>query len=79
MSGHRNATADLIADLARRHRVELTATESDVLARHISRLAGDDVVLDDVEQTLMSLQRAGHLSRRELVRLQARYLRESRP
>lgn len=79
MSGHRNATADLIADLARRHLVELTATESDVLARHISRLAGDDVVLDDIEQTLMSLQRAGHLSRRELVRLQARYLRESRP
>ncbi|PPQ41135.1 hypothetical protein [Rhodopseudomonas palustris] len=79
MSGQRNATADLIANLARQHRVQLTATESDVLAHHISRLAGDDVVLDDIEQTLMSLQRAGHLSRRELVRLQARYLRESRP
>jgi hypothetical protein len=47
------------------------------LAGLITRLAGDTVILDDVEQTLLALQRAGHLSRRDLVRLQARYLREA--
>jgi hypothetical protein len=35
--------------------------------------------LDEIEQLLIALQRAGHLSRTELVRLQANYLRETRP
>ena len=48
-------------------------------ADHITRLAGDDVVLDHVELMLLALQRASHLSRRELVRLQAKYLCEARP
>jgi len=38
----------------------------------------DTVILDDVEQTLLALQRAGHLSRRDVVRLQASYLREAK-
>jgi hypothetical protein len=44
-----------------------------------ARLSGDDVLLDDVEQMVIALQRAGVLSRVQAVRLQARYLRENKP
>jgi hypothetical protein len=73
-----NATALAIQALARRHHVQYVGTQSDALAQHITRLAGDQVVLDDIERTLVALQRNGHLSRREMVRLQASYLRETR-
>ena len=79
MSQRPTPTERIIRDMARRHHVEYTATPTDALAHDITRLAGDDVVLDDVEQMLLALQRAGHLSRQELVRLQANYLREARP
>jgi hypothetical protein len=35
--------------------------------------------LDEVECMLLALHRAGHLSRNQLVHLQARYLSETRP
>jgi hypothetical protein len=34
---------------------------------------------DEIEQLLFALQRAGHLTRVEMIRLQAKYLREARP
>jgi hypothetical protein len=37
------------------------------------------VQLDEIEQLLVALQRSGHLSRIEMVKLQATYLREARP
>jgi hypothetical protein len=49
-----------------------------MLAHHITRLAGDDVELDEIEQLLIALQRSGHLSRAEMIQLQASYLREAR-
>ncbi|ACF02850.1 conserved hypothetical protein [Rhodopseudomonas palustris TIE-1] len=79
MSSRRSATAGLISEMARQHQVQYVGTASDDLADHITRLAGDSVVFDEVEQTLLALQRAGHLSRRDLVHLQARYLREAKP
>jgi hypothetical protein len=72
-----SATAAAIRDMARQHDVQYVGTDTDTLAHHITRLAGDTVILDDVEQTLLALQRAGHLSRRDVVHLQARYLREA--
>lgn len=77
MSRRQSATAIVIRDMARQHKVHYVGTASDALAHHMTRLAGDTVILDDVEQTLLALQRAGHLSRRDVVRLQARYLREA--
>jgi len=74
----RNATATVIRDLARKYDVTYVKTRSDAVAHHITRLAGDHVELDDIEQLLIALQRAGHLSRTEIVRLQARYLREAK-
>jgi hypothetical protein len=74
-----SATALRIRKLARKHHVRYVRTSNDMLAHHITRLAGDDVELDEIEQLLIALQRAGHLSRNELVRLQASYLREAKP
>ncbi|MFZ2065538.1 MAG: hypothetical protein WAV27_06115 [Xanthobacteraceae bacterium] len=53
-------------------------TEHDMLAHHITRLAGDDLELDEIEQLLVALQRSGYLSRAEMIQLQANYLREVR-
>ena len=49
------------------------------LSHHITRLADDDVKFDAVEQMLIGLQRAGRITRLQMIRLQARYLRETKP
>ena len=74
----RKETADGIRALAERYGVTYAQTETDVWANHVTRLAGDDVSLDEIEQLLIALQRAGHLSRPEALRLQVNYLREAR-
>jgi hypothetical protein len=43
------------------------------------RLAGDMVELDEIEQLLIGLQRAKHITRIEVIQLQARYLHEAKP
>jgi hypothetical protein len=73
------STAALIREMAAQHHVTYVPTESELFANDITRLAGDYVRLDEVECMLLALQRAGHLSRAELVHLQARYLSETRP
>jgi len=79
MSARRpSPTAVVIRQMAERYGVTYVRTPNDRLAHNITRLAGDHVELDEVEQTLIALQRAGHLGRAELVRLQANYLREAR-
>jgi hypothetical protein len=74
-----STTATHIRKMARKFHVAYAGTRTDMLARHITRLAGDDVELDEIEKLLIALQRAGHLTRAEVVRLQARYLREAKP
>jgi hypothetical protein len=71
-------TATGIRQMAEQHGVAYVRTESDRLAHHITRLTGDHVELDEVEQMLIALQRAGHVSRAELLTLQASYLREAK-
>jgi len=73
-------TATYIRQLAARHRVAYTSTRGDELAGHYARLADNaPVAFDEVERMLIALQRAGHLERSELVRLQASYLNEAKP
>jgi hypothetical protein len=74
-----NSTAALIRRMAAQHQVSYSPTQSDLLAHHITRLSSDSVKLDDVECLLIALQRAGHITRDQLVHLQARYLREAKP
>ncbi len=73
------STAAYIRQMIIHHRLAYTATEGDDLAGHFARLADNDAVeFDEVEQMLLALQRAGHIDRNELVRLQANYLRETK-
>ena len=67
-----------VRTLARQHKVAYVPLPRDRLAHHITRPSGDDVELDEIEQLLVALQRSGHLSRTEMVHLQAAYLRETR-
>ena len=71
-------TETYIRKLASRHQVVFIPTKLDAFAQDVTRLAGDHVRLDEVECLLLGLQRAGHLSRPELIRLQAKYLREAK-
>jgi hypothetical protein len=72
-------TASVIRRMAARNNVTASVSENDVFAHQVTRLSGDDVLLDDVERMVIALQRAGLLSRVQAVRLQARYLRETKP
>ncbi|MCC8984792.1 hypothetical protein [Bradyrhizobium acaciae] len=74
-----SSTAAHIQALARRFRVSHSEGPNDRLAHHISRLAGDTVELDEIERLLIGLVRAERTTRPEMILLQARYLRESRP
>ena len=76
---HESTIAVRIRKMAQEHHVAYFRTQRDVLAHHITRLAGDIVQFDEIEQLLIALQRSGHLSRVEMVKLQAAYLREARP
>jgi hypothetical protein len=71
-------TARAIVDLAIRHGVTYRPTAGDAWAQQVTRLADDDVTLDDIELLLIALHRAGHLSRPEALRLQVEYLREAK-
>jgi hypothetical protein len=71
-------TADVIQRLATANNIAVVVTSNDVFAHHVTRLSGDDVNFDTIENTIVALQRAGVLDRIQAVRLQARYLRESR-
>ena len=74
----RNAVEEICA-LARKHGVRYAPKPIDEWAGHVTRLAGDDVHLDEIERLLIALQRAGHLTRPDALALQARYLREATP
>jgi hypothetical protein len=78
-AAHATSTASVIRRMAARNNVTAAVSENDLFAHHVTRLSGDDVLLDDVEQMVIALQRAGVLSRVQAVRLQARYLRENKP
>lgn len=69
-------TAATIRSMADQLGVAYQRTAVDDLANHITRLSDDDVVLDETELLLVALQRAGHLTRREAVLMQADYLRQ---
>ena len=71
-----NGTAGFVRDLARRHGVTYRKTKADALADAITRLADDDVRLDEIEGLMIALRRTGVLTADNFVPLQVRYLRE---
>ena len=68
--------AVFVRDLARRHRVRYRKTAADELADAITRLADDDVILDETGCLMIALRRAGVLTEDDFVPLQVKYLRE---
>lgn len=75
---HQNDIQNQIRDLARQHHVAYKPGGRDRFAQSITMLAGDDVRFDETELLLIALQRAGVLSRRQAVLMQAQYLRSTR-
>ena len=72
------STAAYIRGLAAQHCVRHAQTQSDAPTR-VARLADDAAESDEIECMLFALHRAGHLDLRELIHLQAEYLREAKP
>lgn len=70
--------ADYVEDLAREHGVRYRRSALDDFSEAVTRLAGDDVVLDPIEELLVALRQAGAITGIERTRLHARYLRERR-
>lgn len=64
-------TAEHIRALAAEHGVSYAPAKRDAWAQDVTRLAGDSVVLDEIELLLVALQRAGHLTRPAALKLQA--------
>jgi hypothetical protein len=75
------ATASLaneVRKLAKAHKVTAELDGMSRMAVTITRLAGDIVELDGVEQLLVNLKKKGVLSKSETLSLQGRYLQEKR-
>lgn len=64
-----------IRSLAAKFNVAYQPTPTDALGHHFTRLAGDEVELDEPALLLLALQRAGHLTSAQAARLHGEYLR----
>ena len=67
---------DYILSLATAHGITYVETSADRLASTITRLADDEVQLDEIEQLLIALERAGVVESATVVPLHVTYLRE---
>lgn len=67
---------DYILSLATDHGVAYVKTPTDRLADTITRLADDEIELDEIEQLLIALERAGIVASVNVVPLHINYLRE---
>ena len=68
--------ADYITGLARQHGVHYAKTSNDALAEVVTRLADDNVEMDQVVLLLLALERAGVIPSEDVVPLHINYLRE---
>ena len=66
---------EYVRGLATEHGVTLEQDAYAKMAQVFTNLFGDDVQLDEVEQLLVGLKRKGVLQGREMILLQAEYLR----
>ncbi|QHG65980.1 hypothetical protein [Pseudomonas putida] len=72
------SVATEVRKLAKMHNVTAERDGVSGMAVTISRLAGDIINLDVIEQLLVNLKRKGVLSKVEIMALQGRYLAEKR-
>lgn len=67
---------DCVHALARQHGVVYVSSPLDRFAEAITRVCGDDVELDETQDLLIALVRAGIIRKEDLVFIHARYLSE---
>lgn len=72
------SVASQVRKLAKENKVTAGRDGISRMAVSITRLAGDIVELDNIEQLLVNLKRKGVLSKSEILALQGRYLQERR-
>ncbi|WP_404406860.1 hypothetical protein [Pelagibacterium halotolerans] len=65
-----------IRSLAKQHGIVASRTRLDDWADDVTRLAGDDVNFDEVQELIVALRKAGVVDGVELTRLHSRYLDE---
>jgi len=70
------STREYVVALAAELGIRYHPTPDDTLAEIATRLAGDDVVTDEIEDLIVTLKRAGAISGNEMVTLLSRYLSE---
>lgn len=70
--------ASEVRKLAQKYKVSAERDSISCMAVTITRLAGDAVELDGIEQLLVNLKRKGVLNKAEIMALQGRYLQEKR-
>lgn len=58
-----------IRNLAQQHNITSDVTSLDDMGNTITRLAGDDVVLDEVEMLIVHLGQQGHITGKEALTL----------
>ena len=67
---------ECIRALAKQHGIVAARTGLDDWADDVTRLAGDDVAFDEVQEVVVALRKAGVINGVELTRLHSRYLDE---
>ena len=65
----KNPTAIYVRQLAKREGIVFAPTFADVWAKAVTRLAGDEIQTDKVDDLLVALTRAGKLSPRDMTKL----------
>ncbi|WP_272667676.1 hypothetical protein [Providencia sp. PROV117] len=70
--------ARYVAELARYYKISYCYNAMDQWADAVTRLAGDEVVHDTVEDLLVALKRAGKITKQEVAMLSVNYLREQK-
>jgi hypothetical protein len=70
--------ARYVVELARYYNVSYCYNAMDQWADAVTRLAGDEIVHDTVEDLLVALKRAGKITKQEVAKLSVNYLREQK-
>lgn len=65
-----------ILDLAKRSGIHCERTTEDALADVVTRLSGDDICTDEIEDLVVALKRSGIITGPEMVELLGAYLDE---
>jgi len=67
-----------IRNLAHLHNITAQRTPIDDFADDVNRLSDAEVMLDEVEQMIVNLRRAGVITSKQLVEFQTQYIIEGR-